>query len=61
MYTLSTPHLSKLLDKTFVNNMKSANDTTLKNLIPAADRKYNIWLRDPIAIQILNKEMAAQN
>ena len=41
--------------------MKSANDTTLKNLIPAADRKYNIWLRDPIAIQILNKEMAAQN
>ena len=51
----------KFTAKTFVNNMKSANDTTLKNYsVPAVDREYNIWLRDPLAIQILNKEMAAQ-
>ena len=59
----------KFTAKTLVNNMKAANDPALKaandpalknNAVTAIDREYNIWLRDPLAIRILNKEMAAQ-
>jgi len=28
--------------------------------IPASDRQYNIWLRDPLAINVFTREMAAQ-
>jgi REP element-mobilizing transposase RayT len=51
----------KFTAKTFIDNMKATNDPALKNYaVTAVDRKHNIWLRDPLAIQILNKEMAAQ-
>ena len=51
----------KFTAKTFVNNMKAVNDAALKNYaVIAIDRPYNIWLRDPLAIRIFNKEMAAQ-
>ncbi len=51
----------KFAAKTLVNNMKAANDAALKNYaVTAIDREYNSWLRDPLAIRILNKEMAAQ-
>ena len=51
----------KFTAKTFVNNMKVTNDPALKNYaVTAVDREYNIWLRDPLAIRIINKEMASQ-
>ena len=51
----------KFTAKTFVNNMKAVNDAALKNYaVIAIDRPYNIWFRDPLAIRIFNKEMAAQ-
>ncbi len=51
----------KFTAKTLVNNMNAANDPALKNYaVTAIDREYNIWLREPLAIRILNKEMAAQ-
>ena len=51
----------KFTSKTFIDNMKVANDAALKNYaVTAADRQYNIWLRDPLAIRIVNREMAAQ-
>ncbi len=53
--------VEKFTAKTLVNNMKAANDPALKNYaVTAIDREYNSWLRNPLAIRILNKEMAAQ-
>jgi putative transposase len=51
----------KFTAKTLVNNMKAVQDPALKNYaVTAVDRQYNIWLRDPLAIRIFNREMAAQ-
>ena len=41
--------------------MKSNNNAALKNYeVPARDRQHNIWLRDPLAIKVINREMAIQ-
>ena len=41
--------------------MQKSNNVSLKNyLIDATDRSFNIWQRDPLAIQLLNIVMAAQ-
>ena len=51
----------KFTAKTSVSNMKASNDSNLKNYVVAAtDRQYNIWLRDPLAIRVISREMAAQ-
>jgi hypothetical protein len=41
--------------------MKQENDDELKKYqVFTSDRKHNIWLRDPLAVRIFNKDMAAQ-
>ena len=51
----------KFTAKTLVNKMKKMKDVLLKNYaVAATDRQYNIWLRDPLAIHVTNREMAAQ-
>jgi putative transposase len=41
--------------------MKQQTDPELKKYeVVASDRKYNIWLRDPLAVRILSKEMAEE-
>ena len=51
----------KFTAKTFVNKMKASNDGNLKNFaVTSTDRQYNIWLRDPLAIRVFCREMAAQ-
>jgi len=51
----------KFTAKTFINNMKASNEAALSNYeVTAVDRQHNIWQRDPLAIRIINKEMAAQ-
>lgn len=51
----------KFTAKSLVNKMKATNDEVLKNYeVSATDRKYNIWLRDPLAIKIFSKEMGWQ-
>ena len=41
--------------------MKAGNDVNLTNYaVAATDRQYNIWLRDPLAIRVFSREMAAQ-
>ncbi len=51
----------KFTAKSLINNMKATNDLTLKNYaVTASDRQYNIWQRDPLAIRIFKREMAAQ-
>ena len=51
----------KFTAKLLVKNMKVYNDATLKNYeVAARDRQYNIWQRDPLAIKIFNREVAAQ-
>jgi putative transposase len=51
----------KFTAKSFTNNMKLTNDLSLKNYaVSAPDRKYNIWLIDPLAIRITIREMAIQ-
>ena len=51
----------KFTAKTLVNNIKANNDTTLKNYaVTATDRQYNIWQRDPLAVMVFSREMAAQ-
>ena len=51
----------KFTAKSLVNNMKANNDITFKNYeVTATDRQYNIWLRDPLAIMVFSREMAAQ-
>ena len=51
----------KFTAKLFVNKMKANKDPELKNYqVKTWDRQHNIWQRDPLAIKIFNKEMAAQ-
>ena len=51
----------KFTAKTLLNNMQKNRDISLKNyLIDATDRAYNIWQRDPLAVQLFNVAMAAQ-
>ena len=51
----------KFTAKLLVKNMKANNDKALKNYsVTARDRQFNIWQRDPLAIKIFNREMAAQ-
>ena len=51
----------KFTAKCFVNKMKANNDAALQNYaVAATDRQYNIWLRDPLAINVFSREMAAQ-
>ncbi len=51
----------KFTAKTLVKNMKADNDFALKNYaVTATDRQYNIWQRDPLAVKIVSREMAAQ-
>jgi len=58
---VSKNSFEKFTAKTCINNMKAANDAALKNYaVSAVDRQHNIWLRDPLAIRIANREMAAQ-
>ena len=53
--------LEKFTAKLLVNNMKAVNDTSLNNFaVSATDRKYNIWQRDPLAIRVFSREIAAQ-
>ena len=41
--------------------MKANNDIALKDYkVKAVDRSYNIWLRDPLAIRVISRAMAAQ-
>ena len=44
-----------------MNKMKAVNDIALKEFaVTATDRKFNVWLRDPLAIRVFSREMAAQ-
>ena len=46
---------------TLVNKMKQTKDTTLQNYaVTTTDRQYNIWLRDPLVVLVISREMAAQ-
>ena len=37
------------------------NDIVLKNyVVTATDRQHNIWLRDPLAVKVFSRDMAAQ-
>lgn len=41
--------------------MKANNDIALKDYaVKATDRAFNIWLRDPLAIRVISRAMAAQ-
>ena len=51
----------KFTAKNLVNKMKQMKDMALKNyVVIATDRQYNIWLRDPLAIKVFSRLMAAQ-
>lgn len=51
----------KFTAKQLVAKMKQENNNELKKYqVEASDRKHNIWLRDPLAVWIYSKEMAAQ-
>ena len=51
----------KFTAKRLVNKMKQTKDTALQNYsVTATDRQYNIWLRDPLAVLVTSREMAAQ-
>ena len=51
----------KFTAKSLTNRMKKNNEKTLQNYaVKASDREYNIWLRDPLAMNVSNKEMAVQ-
>ena len=51
----------KFTAKILVNKMKAGNDAALKKFaVTASDREYNIWLRNPLAIKIFSRELAAQ-
>lgn len=53
--------LEKFAAKTLVNNMKAANDLAWRNYaVTSVDRVHKMRLRNPLAIRIINKEMAAQ-
>jgi hypothetical protein len=41
--------------------MKQLKDIALKNYaVTATDRQHNIWLRDPLAVKVFSRDMAAQ-
>lgn len=45
----------------FCKNIKTGNEEMLNRfLVKASDRQFNVWQRDPMAIQILSREMAFQ-
>ena len=51
----------KFTAKSLVNKLKATNDGMLKlHEVSAKDRQYNIWQRDPLAILVFNRQMAAQ-
>ena len=51
----------KFTAKTFIEKMKANNDIALKDYkVRAVYRSYNIWLRDPLAIRVISRAMAAQ-
>lgn len=51
----------KFTAKTFISKMKANNDIVLNDYgVKATDRVYNIWQRDPLAIRIISRAMAAQ-
>jgi len=51
----------KFTAKNLVNKMKQMKDMALKNyVVTATDRQHNIWLRDPLAIKVFSRHMAAQ-
>ena len=51
----------KFTSKSLLSKLEKENSKDLKKYeIIAADRKYNIWQRDPLAIWIFSKEMAIQ-
>ena len=51
----------KFTAKLLVKNMMKNKDEALKNYeVVARDRQHNIWLRDPLAIKVFNREMAIQ-
>ena len=50
----------KFTAKTLLNIMQMSNSEALNNYqIDATDRSFNIWQRDPSAVQLLNIAMAA--
>ena len=51
----------KFIANTFIEKMKANNDIALKDYkVRAVYRSYNIWLRDPLAIRVISRAMAAQ-
>jgi hypothetical protein len=51
----------KFTAKNLVNKMKQMKDMALKNyVVTATDRQYNIWLREPLAIKVFSRHLAAQ-
>jgi len=50
----------KFTAKSLVKKMKQQNDPELKKEVLASGRKYNTWLRDPLARRIFSKEMAEE-
>jgi putative transposase len=54
-------NFKKFTAKTLVNSMKATNDAALKNYaVTIINRQYNIWLRYPLAIRIINTAMGVQ-
>ena len=50
----------KFTAKTLLNNMQKNKDLTLKiYCIDATDRAYNIWQRDPLAVQLFSIEIGS--
>ena len=51
----------KYTARLLVKNMQVSNDTQIhKYAVREYDRKNNIWKRDPLAVSVFSKEMAAQ-
>ena len=51
----------KFTAKTLVNKMKQMKDPLLQNYaVTASDRQYNVWQRDPLAVQLTSRAMASQ-
>ena len=51
----------KFTAKLILKNMKLAGDPEIdKYAIIASDRNHNVWQRDPLAIRVFSREMAAQ-
>jgi len=54
----SKKSFEKFSAKTYIDNKKTCNDRALKNdAVTASERAYNSWVRNPLAIQIFNKEI----